>query len=79
MEQIQDIPRAPSVPLIFTDAAASKVSELMKEEENPALKLRVLFPAAAVPVSSTDSPSMRKSKTAMFRWRTVASRCWSIR
>ncbi|MGB5621294.1 MAG: iron-sulfur cluster insertion protein ErpA [Gammaproteobacteria bacterium] len=43
MEQTQDIPRAPSVPLIFTDAAASKVSELMKEEENPELKLRVFI------------------------------------
>lgn len=29
------------VPLIFTDAAASKVSELIKEEDNPDLMLRV--------------------------------------
>ena len=28
-------------PLIFSDAAADKVSELMSEEENPNLKLRV--------------------------------------
>ncbi len=28
-------------PLIFTDAAASKVSELLREEDNPNLKLRV--------------------------------------
>lgn len=28
-------------PLIFTDAAATKVKNLIEEEENPALKLRV--------------------------------------
>lgn len=28
-------------PLVFTDAAASKVSELIKEEDNPELMLRV--------------------------------------
>lgn len=28
-------------PLIFTDAAASKVKQLVEEEENPLLKLRV--------------------------------------
>ncbi len=30
-------------PLLFTDAAASKVSELLREEDNPALKLRVFI------------------------------------
>ncbi|MGC6248573.1 iron-sulfur cluster insertion protein ErpA [Bisgaard Taxon 45] len=30
-----------SVPLIFTDAAANKVKALIREEENPNLKLRV--------------------------------------
>ncbi len=43
MAQTHDIPTAPSVPLVFTDAAASKVSELLKEEENPELKLRVFI------------------------------------
>jgi len=32
---------APASPLIFTDAAASKVKELIDEEGNPNLKLRV--------------------------------------
>jgi iron-sulfur cluster insertion protein len=32
---------APPPPIVFTDAAASKVGELIKEEENPNLKLRV--------------------------------------
>jgi iron-sulfur cluster insertion protein len=31
------------VPLIFTDAAAGKVAELLDEEDNPALKLRVFI------------------------------------
>ncbi len=30
-----------SIPLVFTDAAASKVRELIEEEGNPGLKLRV--------------------------------------
>ncbi len=30
-------------PLEFTDAAAAKVAELLKEENNPALKLRVFI------------------------------------
>ena len=33
-------PAAPNV-LVFTDAAAGKVGELIREEANPALKLRV--------------------------------------
>jgi iron-sulfur cluster insertion protein len=32
---------APPVPLIFTDSAANKVKELVDEEGNPELKLRV--------------------------------------
>lgn len=31
----------PPQPIVFTDAAADKVSELIKEEDNPDLKLRV--------------------------------------
>ncbi|MCH7820659.1 MAG: iron-sulfur cluster insertion protein ErpA [Proteobacteria bacterium] len=30
-------------PIVFTDAAASKVGELIKEENNPELKLRVFI------------------------------------
>ena len=32
---------APPAPLIFTDAAAEKVKELLEEENNPDLRLRV--------------------------------------
>ncbi len=31
------------MPLVFTDAAAVKVAELIREEENPELKLRVFI------------------------------------
>ncbi|HEX2140034.1 MAG TPA: iron-sulfur cluster insertion protein ErpA [Woeseiaceae bacterium] len=32
---------APPPPVVFTDAAARKVHELIRDEDNPALKLRV--------------------------------------
>ncbi|WP_085314762.1 iron-sulfur cluster insertion protein ErpA [Derxia lacustris] len=34
-------PEVPTGPLLFTDAAANKVRELIEEEANPNLKLRV--------------------------------------
>ena len=33
----------PPSPVVFTDAAANKVGELIKEEQNPELKLRVFI------------------------------------
>ena len=33
----------PPPPIVFTDAAANKVSELIEEEDNPELKLRVFI------------------------------------
>ena len=33
----------PPPPIVFTDAAATKVGELIREEENPNLKLRVFI------------------------------------
>ena len=42
MEQTTDM-EMPPVPLIFTDAAARKVAELLADEENPELKLRVFI------------------------------------
>ena len=43
MAETHDIPTAPAAPLVFTDAAAGKVSELLTEEDNPDLKLRVFI------------------------------------
>jgi iron-sulfur cluster insertion protein len=40
-ENIEALVDAPPVPLIFTDSAAMKVRELVEEEGNPELKLRV--------------------------------------
>ncbi|MEJ2603011.1 MAG: iron-sulfur cluster insertion protein ErpA [Gammaproteobacteria bacterium] len=37
----REAPGMPPPPLVFTDAAARKVGELIREEENPDLKLRV--------------------------------------
>ncbi len=39
--QTVDSGEMPPAPLLFTDAAANKVAELIREEGNPALKLRV--------------------------------------
>ncbi|MGI9264588.1 MAG: iron-sulfur cluster insertion protein ErpA [Gammaproteobacteria bacterium] len=43
MDDITQVPTAPPVPMVFSDAAASKVSELLREEDNPNLKLRVFI------------------------------------
>ena len=39
-ETVQDLAEPP-VPLVFTDSAAAKVADLIAEEGNPELKLRV--------------------------------------
>ena len=46
-------------PFVFTDSAAAKVADLIAEEGNPDLKLRVLCRAAAVRASSMVSPLMK--------------------
>ena len=43
METTADLNTAPPAPLVFTNSAANKVAELLKEENNPALKLRVFI------------------------------------
>lgn len=40
-ENIEQVPDAMPDPIIFTDSAVQKVKELMQEEGNPDLKLRV--------------------------------------
>ncbi|MEX2495560.1 MAG: iron-sulfur cluster insertion protein ErpA [Woeseia sp.] len=42
MQTSTERPAAPQ-PVVFTDAAAKKVSELIQDEENPDLKLRVFI------------------------------------
>lgn len=43
MDQQTHVNAPPPPPIVFTDAAASKVGELIKEEDNPKLKLRVFI------------------------------------
>ena len=50
--------------LVFTDAAARKVGELIREEGNPKLSCACSSPAAAVPGSSTALRSTRRRRRA---------------
>ncbi|MDH3914636.1 MAG: iron-sulfur cluster insertion protein ErpA [Chromatiales bacterium] len=43
MDSTNDIMHAPPAPLVFTDAAATKVAQLLSEEENSELNLRVFI------------------------------------
>jgi len=43
MENTDHVQTELPVPLVFTDAAARKVAELLQEEDNPDLKLRVFI------------------------------------
>ena len=42
-DTVTSSPPPPPPPVVFTDAAAVKVGELIKEEQNPDLKLRVFI------------------------------------
>jgi Fe-S cluster assembly iron-binding protein IscA len=53
---------------VFTPAAAAKVRELIHEEGNEALALRVYIRAVAVPGFSTVSSSTRTGPTTIWRW-----------
>ena len=66
-------PPPPSI--VFTDAAAGKVGELISEEDNPNLKLRVFISGGGCSGFSTALRSTRASKTATARSRTRALRC----
>ncbi len=69
---------APS--LVFTDAAAAKVSELIREESNPNLKLRVFVQGggcSGFQYGFTFDENLEEGDTQ--RRRTAASRCSSIR
>lgn len=59
MSAVLDTPTDIPVPLVFTDSAADKVRDLVAEEGNPDLKLRVFVQGGGAPASSTASPSTR--------------------
>ena len=66
--------QAPSL-LLFTDAAARKVGELIGEEGNDPQAARVRLRAAAARASSTASRSTRTRKKTTPASRTRASSC----
>ena len=59
-------------PLTFTEAAAAKVRELISEEGNADLKLRVYIRAVAAPASSTASSSTRTRPRTIWPWSPTA-------
>jgi len=68
---------APPPPVVFTDAAAQKVGELIKEEQNDELKLRVFISGGGCSGFqyagfSTVLHSMKKPKMATARSSTWA-------
>ena len=74
-----DLQAPPPAPLVFTDSAAAKVKDLLAEEGNPELKLRVFVQGGGCSGFSTASPSM-KSSTKMTPCSTrLACSCWSTR
>jgi Fe-S cluster assembly iron-binding protein IscA len=67
----EDVP----APFVFTDSAADKVKQLIEEEGNADLKLRVFVQGGGCSASSTASPSMKTSTKTTPRWSRTASRC----
>ena len=59
-------PTAMPDPIVFSDSAAAKVAELIAEEGNPELKLRVFVQAVVARASSTAS-RLTKSPTRTTR------------
>lgn len=59
-------------PLNFSVAAAAKVRELIQEEGNAELALRVYIQGAAVPASSMASSSMRTVPKTTCPWPPMA-------
>lgn len=59
-------------PLHFSVAAAAKVRELIQEEGNADLALRVYIQAAGVPASSTVSSSTRTVPRTTLPWLPMA-------
>ena len=70
-----ELAQQPPDMLVFTDAAAGKVGELIREEANPKLKLRVFVSAEAVRAFNTASPSTRRSRKATSVWKTKVFSC----
>jgi len=66
-------------PFVFTDSAAAKVADLIAEEGNPDLKLRVFVQGGGSQASNTVSPSMKSSTKTTRPSTKTACLCWSMR
>jgi iron-sulfur cluster insertion protein len=71
-------PPPPDV-LVFTDAAAGKVGELIREEANPNLKLRVFVSGGGCSGFQYGFTFDEKVEDGDFCVKTTAFNCWSIR
>jgi len=66
----------PPIPLIFTDSAAAKVADLIAEEGNTDLKLRVFVQGGVVLVSSMALLLMKRSMRTILPLKKMALLCW---
>jgi Fe-S cluster assembly iron-binding protein IscA len=71
MNAITEMP----APIVFSDSAAAKVAELIDEEGNPDLKLRVFVQGGGCSGFSTVSPLMKSSTKTTPRWKKTACNC----
>ena len=55
--------------IIFTESAATKVGELIAEEGNEELMLRVYVQGGGVPGSNTASPLMKPPMMTIPKWK----------
>ena len=62
-------------PINFTDSAANKVRELIEEEGNPSLKLRVFVTGGGCSVFSMALRLTRKSLMTIPQWRKTGCSC----
>ena len=62
-------------PLVFTDSAATKVKELIDEEGNPELKLRVFVTGGGCSGFQYGFTFDEEPRKTIPRWKRTASRC----
>jgi len=62
--------------IIFSDSAAKKVADLIQEEKNENLKLRVYITGGVVPVFLTALPLMKTIKKVIVVWKITVYSWW---
>lgn len=66
-------------PIIFTDSCCAKVADLIAEENNPDLKLRVFVNGGGCSGFSTDLLLTKSKTTTILKLRKTVWSFWSIR